>query len=181
MDEIIQNNSRIAKYSLINGSCSFSKQRFVSDNADNQLKINDPNFWNIVLKNVQSPTQVLVQQLKEGDWSQQEKQKTIMLQAAEQLSTLIENKLTKHGLNTDDEINLIDFLTQVNSQRQFHKFYRDIARNWLEEIERPSRRFKKVTPEDLVIQGKGTVKKAVNLRSNNEDNIFADEEEVEEE
>ena len=102
MDDIIQNNSRIAKYSLINGSCSFSKQRFISDNADNQLKINDPNFWNIVLKNVQSPTQVLVQQLKEGDWGQTDKQKGLMLQAAEQLNTLIENKLTKHGLNTDD-------------------------------------------------------------------------------
>ena len=64
VDDIIQNNSRIAKYSLINGSCSFSKSRFVRDNADNQLKINDPNFWNIVLKNVQSPTQLLLKKIK---------------------------------------------------------------------------------------------------------------------
>lgn len=35
VDDIIQNNSRIAKYSLINGSCSFSKSRFVSENSDN--------------------------------------------------------------------------------------------------------------------------------------------------
>ena len=70
VDEIIQNNSRIAKYSLINGSCSFSKSRFISDNADNQLKINDPNFWNIVLKNVQSPTQLLLKKLKNKEYPQ---------------------------------------------------------------------------------------------------------------
>ncbi len=30
LDEIIESNSRIAKYSMINGSCTFSKHRFVS-------------------------------------------------------------------------------------------------------------------------------------------------------
>lgn len=103
MDDIIQNNSRIAKYSLINGSCSFSKSRFVSDNADNQLKINDPNFWNIVLKNVQSPTQLLLKKIKNKEYSQTiEGQKQLMLEASEQLNAIIENKLSRHGLNADD-------------------------------------------------------------------------------
>jgi hypothetical protein len=31
VDDIIAKNSRIAKYSLINGSCSFSKSKFVSN------------------------------------------------------------------------------------------------------------------------------------------------------
>ena len=52
VEDIIAKNSRIAKYSLINGSCSFSKSKFISTESDNDLKINDPNFWNIVLKNV---------------------------------------------------------------------------------------------------------------------------------
>ena len=52
VEDIIAKNSRIAKYSLINGSCSFSKSKFVSNESDYDLKINDPNFWNIVLKNV---------------------------------------------------------------------------------------------------------------------------------
>ena len=30
VDQIIESNTRIAKYSMINGSCTFSKQRFVS-------------------------------------------------------------------------------------------------------------------------------------------------------
>jgi hypothetical protein len=42
----------------------------VSDNADNMLKISDPNFWNIVLKNVQSPTQQLLKKIKSKDYPQ---------------------------------------------------------------------------------------------------------------
>ena len=30
VEDIIAKNSRIAKYSLINGSCSFSKKKFIS-------------------------------------------------------------------------------------------------------------------------------------------------------
>ena len=64
VDDIIAKNSRIAKYSLINGSCSFSKSKFVSNESDNELKINDPNFWNIVLKNLVSPTHQLLKHIK---------------------------------------------------------------------------------------------------------------------
>jgi hypothetical protein len=49
---------------MVSGSCTFSKRRFVSENSDNQLKINDPNFWNIVLKNVESQTQQLLKKVK---------------------------------------------------------------------------------------------------------------------
>ena len=169
VDEIIQKNSRIAKYSLINGSCSFSKSRFVSDNADNQLKISDPNFWNIVLKNVQSPTQNLLKKLKNKDFPQTpDGQKMLMFEASEQLNVIIQNKLSRNGLNADDQFNLTEFLTLVNSERSFHKYYRDLASSWLEEICKPSRRFKKLTPDDLIIQTiKVLPKKPTNLRSQN--------------
>ena len=104
----------------------------------------------------------------------------IMTEASEQLNTIIENKLTRHGMNADDEFNLSEFLTLVSSERNFHKFYRDLATSWAEEIGKPSRRFKKITPEDVIIQSKSTIKKQTVTRSNNEDNIFADEEEEEE-
>lgn len=90
MDDIIQNNSRIAKYSLINGSCSFSKSRFVSENSDNELKISDPNFWNIILKNVQSPTQILLKKLKNKEYPQTtDGQMMLMTDVAQQLNTII--------------------------------------------------------------------------------------------
>ena len=78
-------------------------------------------------------------------------------------------------MNADDEFNLSQFLTLVSSQRTFHKYYRDLAANWIEEIAKPSRRFKKITQEDLIIQTKNSVKKQAVTRSNNDqDNIFAD-------
>ena len=84
-------------------------------------------------------------------------------------------------MNTDDEINLSEILTLISSERSFHKYYRDIALNWIQEIVKPSRRFKKITPEDLIISAKGVVAKKLTVtRSNNEDNIFADEDEEEE-
>ena len=103
VEEIIAKNSRIAKYSLINGSCSFSKSKFISKESDNELKINDPNFWNIVLKNVESPTQLLLKKLKAStELKSLENQKSLMLEAAELMNTLIENKLSLSGFNTDD-------------------------------------------------------------------------------
>ena len=65
------------------------------------------------------------------------------------MATIIENKLSLTGFNADDEINLSEFLTIVNSERQFHKHYRDLASQWLEEICKPSRRFKKFNIEEL--------------------------------
>ena len=66
-----------------------------------------------------------------------------MITASELMASIIENKLLLTGFNADDEINLSEFLTIVNSERHFHKHYRDLASQWLEEICKPSRRFKK--------------------------------------
>jgi hypothetical protein len=67
------------------------------------LQISDPNFWNIILKNVQSPTQLLLKKLKNKEFPQtNDGQKMIMLEASEQLNIIIENKLSRHGMNTDD-------------------------------------------------------------------------------
>jgi len=54
IENILKNNSRIAKFSVINGSYSFSKGSFISNKADTDLKIDDPNFWNKVLKDKHS-------------------------------------------------------------------------------------------------------------------------------
>lgn len=50
IDQILKNNTRLAKYSLINSSYSFSKGSFAANKADSDLKIDDPNFWTKVLK-----------------------------------------------------------------------------------------------------------------------------------
>jgi hypothetical protein len=50
IDKIIE-NSRNANINLIKGTFSFSKSKFISNNSDNTIDINDPNFWEQVLKN----------------------------------------------------------------------------------------------------------------------------------
>jgi chromodomain-helicase-DNA-binding protein 7 len=94
-----------------------------------------------------------------------ELQKRIMNEAAELVNNLIENKLALTVFNADYEINLSEFLTQVNSERQFHKHYRDLAMSWLEEICKPTRRFKKMTADDLEIDRRGAGKKTVTLHT----------------
>lgn len=59
IDEILEKNSRQAKYSLINGTYTVSKQSFVSEKADQSISITDPNFWKLILKNAESRCQKL--------------------------------------------------------------------------------------------------------------------------
>ena len=56
---------------------------------------------------MQSPTQILLKKLKSKEFPQTiDGQKMIMTEASEQLNTIIENKLTRRGMNADDEFNL---------------------------------------------------------------------------
>ena len=56
-----------------------------------------------MLKNVESPTQILLKKLKNiGEFKTVESQKQLMLDAAELMNNLIENKLSLSGFNTDD-------------------------------------------------------------------------------
>ena len=49
IDQILENNSRVVTYSVIRGAYSLTKSSFVSQNADQSLDINDPNFWSKAL------------------------------------------------------------------------------------------------------------------------------------
>jgi chromodomain-helicase-DNA-binding protein 7 len=64
---------------------------------------------------------------------------------------IIESKLSFQGYNADDENNIMDILNQIAFNKDFHKSYRDIATNWIYEINKPTRRFKRITADDLEI------------------------------
>ena len=52
---------------------------------------------------MQSPTQILLKKLKNKEFSLSlDGQKQLMLEASEQLNAIIENKLSRNGLNADD-------------------------------------------------------------------------------
>lgn len=50
IDEVIK-NARVAKYSFTKGSYSFSKGNFNTISKEDQVLLNDPDFWKKVFKN----------------------------------------------------------------------------------------------------------------------------------
>jgi len=161
IEEILKKNSRIAKYSLINGTYSFSKSSFVSNQTDQNIKLDDPNFWEIVLKNQETQAKKLLKQLEKSaaQFDNTEIQKEFMLKISDIVNQLIESKLNVTGYNADEETNIQEILNRILSLKNFQKYYRELATQWLYEIARPTRRFKKLTIGDLDIAGRLTDKR----------------------
>ena len=151
IEEILE-NARIAKYSLINGTYTFSKSTFVAKGTDVELNVNDPNFWDIVFQNSESPTKKLVDsyetKYKADGFKCPDAQKQIMVEMCDLVSKLIETKKKMEGYSADDEANLDGVLTRISTNKHFHKHYKDIALQMAAEIKKPSRRAKKITPAD---------------------------------
>lgn len=61
------------------------------------------------------------------------------------MNDLISSKLSFIGYNADDEKNITDILNKISSSKDFHDKYKDLAVNFVYEVSRPSRRFRKVT------------------------------------
>lgn len=157
IDEILKKNSRIAKYSLINGTYTFSKSSFVSNQTDQNIKLDDPNFWEIVLKNTETQAKKLLGEMENNPYQFEyiEAQKEYMLKISEIVNQLIESKLNVTGYNADEETNIQEILNRILSIKNFHKYFKELATQWLYEIARPTRRFKKLSMIDLDIGGRG--------------------------
>lgn len=174
---ILKNNTRIAKYSVINGSYSFSKGSFISNKADTDLKIDDPNFWNKVLKDQESKTLLA---LREYDQRYKvistdiEEQKKYFFRVCEFVNDLISSKLSLIGYNADDEKNITDILTKISSSKDFHDKYKDLAVNFVYEVTRPSRRFRKVTLQELDVTNPENQKQNKNYNSSDENDLYYD-------
>ncbi|CAD8164733.1 unnamed protein product [Paramecium pentaurelia] len=146
IDEILEKNSRTAKYSLINSTYTVSKQSFVSEKTDKSINIQDPNFWKIILKSSESRCQKL-SKMFDLHMSLQE-QKKYLEEVGDCVNQLIESKLSQSNYSTDDEQILTDLLNKINSSN-YAKNYRELAMNWIYELSKPSRRIKKITDLDL--------------------------------
>ena len=64
IEEILKKNTRVAKYSLINGTYTFSKSSFVSKQTDQNINLDDPDFWEKVLKNSENKSLILKVELE---------------------------------------------------------------------------------------------------------------------
>ncbi|KAM3144240.1 hypothetical protein pb186bvf_003702 [Paramecium bursaria] len=141
IDEILKKNSRMAKYSLVNGSYTVSKQSFISEKTDKNLSLSDPNFWKIILKNQESKAQKLLKGY-DGAMCLLE-QKKYMEEVGDSVNQIIESKLNQVNYNADDERQLLELLNRINISN-FAKNYRELAMTWIYELGKPSRRIKRV-------------------------------------
>lgn len=154
IEDILKKNSRIAKYSLINGTYSFSKSSFCSKQTDQNINMDDPNFWEIVLKSSENHSKKLLTELDKNpnQFENYEKQKEFVFKVNEIVNQLIDSKLNLSiGYNADEETNIQEILNRILALKFFHKNYKDLASKWLYEIARPTRRFKKLNMGDLDI------------------------------
>lgn len=147
IDEIIK-NSRVAKYSLINGTYTFSKSTFNSTESDKNIQMDDPNFWSIVFKNSESECEKLEKNFNMRDeantFQDTSSQKEFLTELSKQVHKLIDSKIKVENYSVDDENKLSELLTKITSHPHFHKEYKNYAFQMITEIQKPSRRCKNI-------------------------------------
>jgi hypothetical protein len=100
---------------------------------------------------VETPLDRLFKKISElKDCTTLDKQQELMLEAYHATYVFVKQKTTSPGYNAQDESNLLKFFKAVQNERHFSKQYRQLANDFIEEIEKPSRRFR-VKLEDLYI------------------------------
>ena len=187
IDEIIK-NSRVAKYSLINGNYTFSKSSYAAEQTDQGLQLNDPNFWGLVFKNTESDCEKLLKRfatLETNEGFSPETLKTFMQDLIRIFNKLIEAKIKVDGYSVDDENKLNEILAKVTSHTSFNNKFKDLAFQMLTEIQKPSRRCKNIdiskleTTLSLVNPLPKPKKKGVTEIKDEEDNIYKEASEEE--
>ena len=117
IDEILK-NSRVAKYSLINGTYTFSKSTFAAKQTDENLQMDDPNFWSLVFKNTVSECDRATKDFNEKDqasgYTSLADQQAFMHELSRLFNKLIETKIKVDGYSVDDETKINELLTKVD-------------------------------------------------------------------
>ena len=66
IDQILENNSRRVEYALGDSkNYTYSKSSFVGDEAATKLDINSHNFWEVAMRDIESPVQKLNSRTKD--------------------------------------------------------------------------------------------------------------------
>jgi hypothetical protein len=121
---------------------SFSKTTFVSDTADGEVDVNDPDFWAKVLG--KDSRETLLNRLMDGTaTATPESTKAFLVELKDLHEAIIDAKL--QGISNPPFIdNAREALVQLISlKKSFSQSERDEANEWLQEIERPTRRKRK--------------------------------------
>ena len=114
--------------------------------SDKNINLNDPDFWAKVFKDSKTGTKVLLEELesKRNLRYDPKLQQDFMVRLNEQINLLVKNKLHIESYSAEDEFNITEILNKITSTSEFNKQYKDYCFTWLDEIIKPSRRFKRL-------------------------------------
>lgn len=148
-EEILSNSSRLASVSLISNTYSFSKQSFVSQFSDKSISLEDPDFWARVLATRESDIAKLLREFRELRGALPPDQKKFMWRVAQCVNLLVEMKV-KGEENMEEESNLRQLLIGIGAGgSKWATKWKDMVMGWEGELEKPSRRWRKIKEEDL--------------------------------
>eukprot|EP00357_Protocruzia_adherens_P015827 CAMPEP_0115012704 /NCGR_PEP_ID=MMETSP0216-20121206/24912_1 /TAXON_ID=223996 /ORGANISM="Protocruzia adherens, Strain Boccale" /LENGTH=2334 /DNA_ID=CAMNT_0002381845 /DNA_START=106 /DNA_END=7109 /DNA_ORIENTATION=+ len=156
IDDILKNNSRVVEYSQISGSYSFNKSTFISSTADQSIDIDDPEFWSKVLPARTSAANILFTKLNDRtiNFTDAKIQADFMQELEQVVHDTIEAKINSHTLETtEDEEVVTEMLEEIGQMKSFEKESRAQATKWIQEINKPSRRFRRT--ENTQRKGEG--------------------------
>ena len=135
IDQILEQRTRINTNLEVFSNITYSKTSFASNaHSNNQIDINDPNFWNKVLPQ-ESVTLGILQQLEENLEQIQcnfEEQLRFVEKLQEHIIVFIRSKVIEHKLNMDDQVNLLKCTQVISQSENFHPMFVRAANFWLE-------------------------------------------------
>lgn len=147
IDEIIQ-NARTANYSVINGLYTFGKTRFIGNEKDELLQIDDPDFWKKAFSNQKTAIENFEKEYKMLISSDKVKkidvQKDFFLRLSEELYKYLDDRVSNEGFSADTEIKFCDLLIQITDNNSFNQVFRELASQLNADFNKSSRRIKRV-------------------------------------
>lgn len=158
IDAIIEKAPK-ANYSLANGGYTVSK-RSVGD-KDSKVQIDDPEFWNKVFVEKESPAAKLAQEYKQAKENKRFKnldfQKNFFLKLFNEQRVYMDQRMKNEGYNTDAEFNFMTIFESLAEDQECVPALKDLAAQFQNNFAKNARRVKQVDPKSI----EDLIKKAV--------------------
>ena len=94
---------------------------FVSQNADTSINVDDPNFWQNILKNQVSESEKLLKESQTGGFKAPREQLEFVERLGNFVAKMVESKLNIVGYSADEEKIVQNLCQVVQSTRHFDK------------------------------------------------------------
>eukprot|EP00915_Cephaloidophora_sp_WS-2016_P004214 GHVH01005694.1.p1 GENE.GHVH01005694.1~~GHVH01005694.1.p1 ORF type:complete len:1832 (-),score=267.34 GHVH01005694.1:206-5701(-) len=125
IEDILNRNSRLVTYKLSGKDSTFAKTSFKTEEGN--VDMDDPDFWEKVT-NASRADRRLLSRLNEGSCFASESARAEFLSDLQSVAEQLEDIYTKDAVQA---LNILDTLTQVQTNRSFNSSERSEAAEWL--------------------------------------------------